>query len=147
MDTFGDVRSEVIELKDLSERDRSEWRALATRAIEPNPFHEPEYLLPLARGLGAESSVGLVVARDATGWLACLPARAGRWHRIPLRSVATWRSRYSFLGTPLVAPDRSVEAVAALVSGMLAGSPSFAALDWGTPAMDALASSSHASGS
>ena len=93
----------MLPLKDLKSRDLAAWRDLARRAVEPNPFFEPECVLPAARYLG-ESGVGLLVAADRHGdWLACMPVtpRLTRWHaRLP--AVAAWRHLYGYLGTPLV---------------------------------------------
>ena len=87
------MRSEVLELAAISSQDVAEWRSLARRSIEPNPFHEPEYLLPLARGLGQEKQVGMLVVRDGPEWQACLPVRLGHWHRIPAPAIWNWQGR------------------------------------------------------
>ncbi|MGZ4334740.1 MAG: GNAT family N-acetyltransferase [Gaiellaceae bacterium] len=94
----------VIPFEELEPRDLAAWRELAARAAEPNPFFEPECLLPAARCLDA-SHVGLVVVEDAGHeWLACMPVSARvrlRHARVPVVSV--WRHLYASLGTPLVA--------------------------------------------
>ena len=127
------MRAESIAVADLTDDAIERWRDLAARAVEPNPFHEPEYVLALARGVGQLDRVGLAVVKDSGGWRACLPVHICRWHRIPLRSLAMWRGHpfYSLLGTPLVDPDRPSEALAALL-GELASSrrASFVALEW-----------------
>ncbi len=126
--------AELIALADLSAGDLAQWRDLAARAVEPNPYFEPEYVLPLARGLGDEGAVGLLVIRDSGGWRACLPVHAARWHRIPLRSLSTWRGHvlYGLLGTPLLAPERVREDLAALVDGLPAADRRavFSGLEW-----------------
>jgi hypothetical protein len=101
----------LLAVKDLGSRDIAAWRELAAQAIEPNPFFEPECVLPAARHLG-EPDVGvLVVAGGDREWLACMPviAHLRRWHtRLPV--FAAWRNLYGCLGTPLVA--RSVVEIA-----------------------------------
>ena len=95
----------ILALDELEPRDIEKWRALAAEAAEPNPFFEPEYVLPAAEWIGGRR-LALSVVRTAEGWSACLPIhRPRRWHRMPLRGVATWQHRYCFLGTPLVCPD------------------------------------------
>jgi CelD/BcsL family acetyltransferase involved in cellulose biosynthesis len=128
------VRAELIAAAALTESDTAEWRELAARALEPNPFFEPDYVLPLHRGLGG-GELQLLVVRDGDGWAACMPVHlAERWHRIPLRALASWRGHvlYGLLGTPLVAPERSAEAVAALLGALPAAAPGagFGTLEW-----------------
>jgi CelD/BcsL family acetyltransferase involved in cellulose biosynthesis len=93
----------LLPLKELASRDIAAWRELATQAAEPNPFFEPECVLPAARHLG-EPDVGLLVVTGGGEWLACMPviAHLRRWHtRLPV--FAAWRNLYGCLGTPLVA--------------------------------------------
>jgi CelD/BcsL family acetyltransferase involved in cellulose biosynthesis len=129
------VNVELIALTELDQVELGRWRELAAQAVEPNPFFEPEYVLPLARGLGQENEVQILAVRDSGEWRACLPVRLGRhWHRIPLRSTSSWRGHllYGLLGTPLVTPDGTEETLAALVDGMLRRSnhATFATLEW-----------------
>ena len=107
----------------LARRDLDRWRELAARAVEPNLVFEPEYLLPLARALGDEAIVRLLVVRSGSDWHACLPIHLPpRWHRIPLRSVVTWRGAAyldtPLLGTPLIASERPAEHLFMLLDGM-----------------------------
>jgi CelD/BcsL family acetyltransferase involved in cellulose biosynthesis len=93
-------------------------------------------VLPAARGLGEWDEVGIVRVREGLDWIACLPVRRySRWNRLPLPCVATWRHRYCFLGTPLVASDRPDAGLSSALEEMRAGSGrvSFTALEW-TPA-------------
>jgi CelD/BcsL family acetyltransferase involved in cellulose biosynthesis len=129
------VRIDSIPLSGISAADVGRWGELAAAAAAPNPFFEPEYVLALARGLGQEAEVRLLVAEQAGEWLGCLPIHSpGRWHQIPLRGVATWRGHelYGLLGTPLIAAEGRQQTVEALLDGLLAACPAggFAALDW-----------------
>ncbi len=115
------VGGELIDLRALSALDLERWRDLAARAVAPNPFFEPEYVLPLARALGQEAAVQLLVVRDGADWHACLPVHlTTRWHRVPLRSLATWRGYYLYspLGTPLVSSDHPAESLSVLLDAM-----------------------------
>jgi CelD/BcsL family acetyltransferase involved in cellulose biosynthesis len=123
----------LVPLGDLDERDLGAWRELADRATEPNPFFDPDFVLPAARGLGEWGEVGMVRVREGGDWVACLPVRRyNRWHRLPLPCVATWRHAYCFLGTPLLASDRVDESLASALKRMEKGSRliSFTALEW-----------------
>jgi CelD/BcsL family acetyltransferase involved in cellulose biosynthesis len=96
--------STPIPVAELTSRDVAAWRELAAQAAEPNPFFEPEFVLPAARHLG-ESHVGLLVVRghDAQ-WLAAMPVRSRvRLRRARVPALSGWRHLYAFLGTPLVA--------------------------------------------
>ena len=105
------MRASILALDDLSPRDIEGWRTLAAQAAEPNPFFEPEYVLPAAELIGGRR-VALLVVRASAGWAACLPIhRPRRWHRVPARGMATWQHRYCFLGTPLVRADGIESAV------------------------------------
>jgi CelD/BcsL family acetyltransferase involved in cellulose biosynthesis len=126
------VRARFVGLSDLTDRDVSAWRELAARAIEPNPFFEPDFVLPAARSLDGSGGVGILLAESADGWAACLPVRrAWRWRRLPLRSLTAWRHLYCYLGTPLVSDEQPQRAVDALVEWATADPTTVAfALDW-----------------
>lgn len=113
----------LLPLRELDVRDIERWRALAETAIEPNPFFDPDYLMPLARSLGDFDDVALAVVADGDSWLGCMPVgRVGRWHRIPLPSTSVWRGRgptQALLGTPLIAAARTHDAVATLLDGVV----------------------------
>lgn len=108
----------MIPLRELRDHDLARWRELAARAAEPNPFFEPEFVLPAARHLGVRDA-GLLVVRDrARDWVACMPVRPQvrrRGTRLPL--LAAWRHLwYASLGTPLVASDGVADATERLVA-------------------------------
>jgi len=125
----------LVPLDGLSDADIGRWRELAAVALEPNPFFEPDYLLPLARGLGETEQVALAVVAEGGSWLACMPVRrARRWHRIPLRSIAMWRGQAivaALVGTPLISSVRARAATVALIDGVVHQPGSaFAAFEW-----------------
>src|SRR5437870_2180293 len=107
------VTARVVPLADVDDGMLAAWRSVAARALEPNPFHEPAFVLAAAHHLGAPG-VALALVEAGGGWQACLPVQRAR--RLPgghLPALTTWRHLYSFLGTPLVAPDAPVAALAA----------------------------------
>src|SRR4051812_11095352 len=113
------MSSFLIRMEELGEPEIRRWRELAARAVESNPFFEPESVVPAARRLGQEAA--LAVVADASGdWAACLPVSfTARWKRLPLAAVTGWRHLYSFLGTPLVAPGAPAEALERLIDRCL----------------------------
>ena len=117
---FAPVRVEAVELATLSEAELGRWRELAARSIVPNPFFEPDYVLPLAGALGQLTAVRLLVVRD-DDWHAVLPVQvSARWRRVPLRSLGTWRGYYLYspLGSPLVGPEQPERCLSLLLDGM-----------------------------
>jgi CelD/BcsL family acetyltransferase involved in cellulose biosynthesis len=106
------VRALIHPLDGLSDAQIGAWRALAANAVEPNPFFEPEFLLPAARRLAGET--GLLTVDDGDGWAACMPVVRVRFAGMsPV--IGTWRHQYCFLGTPLVDRSQVESATAALV--------------------------------
>jgi CelD/BcsL family acetyltransferase involved in cellulose biosynthesis len=128
------MRARLLPLTDVQQGELGRWRELAAAALEPNPFFEPDYVLPLARGLGELGEVALAVVTDRDSWVACCPVRRlRRWHRIPLPSMSVWQGHtlYSLLGTPLISRDQTHAATVALVE-LLVRSPTsfFTAFYW-----------------
>ena len=110
-----------IPLSAIGEPERTAWRELAERAIEPNPFWDPDFVLPVARGLGAVDEVSVVCEVSGSDWLSALPVRTyPRWNRVPGPWVASWRHPYCLLGTPLIAADRDQGDFEALIGAMRA---------------------------
>ena len=105
----------VLELRP-TEADVDRWRDLAARALAPNPFFEPELVLPAVRHLEGGDGVRLLVAERRGEWVAAAPAvRLRRWHGIPTLAHGTWEHPYCFFGAPLAA---DTEAAASLFEGM-----------------------------
>ena len=114
----GLVQSRLIALSSISDADEQAWRELASRAIEPNPYFEPDCLLPAARYLEGGAEILLAVAESADGrFHACLPVSlASGWRSLRL-PVALTRGvgRAIGLATPLVCPDHGLAAVATVL--------------------------------
>ncbi len=109
------VPTRLISLSDLSDEQVDAWRRLAARAAEPNPFFEPEFVLPAAARSTDGRGALLVLERDGE-WLACLPVRPRGTP--PLGALQAWRHRYCFLATPLVDRDCVELAAAELVAAV-----------------------------
>lgn len=125
------MTARLIPLSELTKGEIGAWRELSERAASPNPFFDPDYVLPAARGLGGFDRVGVVVVEDGGEWAGCMPVRRyAHWHRLPLPCVGTWRHRYCLLGTPLLA-DQADEGVLTIAESMReARGSAFAALEW-----------------
>jgi CelD/BcsL family acetyltransferase involved in cellulose biosynthesis len=118
----------LLPLAELTESDLREWRLLADEALEPNPFFDPDFVLPMAAALGDE--VSLLVSREGERWQACLPVTEKRgWRGIPAKAVVTWRHPYCFCGTPLMRPEDPHRGLMPLLQLGLALTPGFLGLD------------------
>ena len=89
----------LLPLKGLASRDIAAWRELAAQAAEPNPFFEPECVLPAVRYLGEPDAALLAVVDHGSEWLACMPVlpRLARWH-------ARWPARHPHRSPVIVIP-------------------------------------------
>jgi CelD/BcsL family acetyltransferase involved in cellulose biosynthesis len=99
-----------VPLHALTPSDLDAWAALAARAVEPNPFFEPEFVTAAANSPRAQSPQ-LLVIEDGGEWIACMPVGA-----IGPLGIRTWRHPYSYVGTPLVDPAAVGAFAAALVA-------------------------------
>jgi Acetyltransferase (GNAT) domain len=96
------------------------WRDLAQRAAEPNPFAEPEIVVPALRHLsdGPRAGVLAVVHGDRVdavlpvSWPVLVPVRG---HRVPVPLVQATVQPFRPLGTPLVDADDPVSAMSVLL--------------------------------
>jgi CelD/BcsL family acetyltransferase involved in cellulose biosynthesis len=78
-----------------------ELRDLADRALEPNVFYDPAFMLAAAPVFGGEA--GAVLVRSAPGRLTGLfPARIERWRGGLAPMLVGWTHPFAPLGTPLV---------------------------------------------
>jgi Acetyltransferase (GNAT) domain len=123
------MRSEVIPISTLEPQDLVAWQRLSATAVTPNPFAEPEFVLPAARAWQVKD-LSVLVVRDGRDWLAALPVRSMRsWRSVPGTCLANWRHDYCYLGAPLVT-DGDIEAIlATLIKGGLLANGCLA-LDW-----------------
>jgi CelD/BcsL family acetyltransferase involved in cellulose biosynthesis len=119
-------RMRLTPIEDLSDAQLGAWRDLAARAVEPNPFYEPEFVLPAARHLGARR-VGLLTVERGGELQGCLPVRqrsAG-----PLSALVAWHHPYTFLGTPLVDGSELATTVEQLFGAVRRRGPALLTID------------------
>lgn len=94
------------------------WRELSARAAVPNPFFDPDFLLPAWQHL-PEFDGGLLAVFDESEMVASMPlVREARLRRLPLSGMVTAHGDYGFFGLPLIAPDRGPEVVSALFAAV-----------------------------
>lgn len=110
------MHTRVITLRHLRWSDEQAWRDLAERSVEPNPFYEADFLVPASRHLRNGKRAVLVVAEEAGRFHACLPVRSMSLPMIVSPVITSWQHLYGYLGTPLVAPERAVEALSCILT-------------------------------
>lgn len=93
----------------------AEWRALAERALNGNPFFDPRFLRPAVRALLPGEKIRLAMGRSSAGALIALAPVVERrlGGMAPVRSI--WVHEYGPLGTPLLDASHTEEAAAALL--------------------------------
>lgn len=113
----GEALVEALTVDEL-EAYRAEWRDLARRAIEPNPFMEPDFALTAMLHLPASQRPVVAVVWQGVGaeprarMIGVWGFEQGRFGGV----ARTWKYKHSALGTPLIdrlAATRSVDAVLA----------------------------------
>lgn len=107
------LSTRIVDLAALEPADLEKWRSLARHAIEPNPFAEPELVLPAFEHLEG-GLAELLVVEDDKAWHACLPVGLRRLKSL-LAVQRTSFYTHCFSGTPLLGPDRTDVAAAALL--------------------------------
>ncbi len=93
----------------------AEWRALASRALEPNVLYEPAFALAAQPVFGRDVGAGLVWSRSSEPRLLGLfPARIERRrYGVPLPVLVGWTHPYAPLGAPLVDRETGEAVIAA----------------------------------
>ncbi|CAD5249769.1 Acetyltransferase (GNAT) domain-containing protein [Bosea sp. 62] len=96
----------------------TEWRDLASRAIEPNPFCEPDFALPAAQHLVDFRDVSVLLFWDGPAaprrLLGFVPARLRR-RLLGQDELIGWNNPRLGLATPLIDIDQVERVIAALL--------------------------------
>jgi CelD/BcsL family acetyltransferase involved in cellulose biosynthesis len=112
------MSSRVLQVCEVSANDERAWRDLAERAAEPNPFYEPDCLIPAAKHQVHGSDIRLAVAELDGRFFGCVPFRAvNRW-KFPYPILTSQVRRMNGLGTPLIDPDMGADAATALLGAL-----------------------------
>ena len=95
----------------------SSWGSLHERALEQNPFFEPQCVIPAARYLPAGEAIELLVAEEGGTVHGCMPLVAlPRWHWSRRGTLTTNVRRLTWLGTPLLDGDQADRAMLAMLA-------------------------------
>ncbi len=112
-----DMASAPVAIPSAASHCAEEWRALAQRAAEPNPFYHPAILLPALRHLEDGTRVRMIEARDDTGQLiGVMPVQVRSAHaRYRVKNCANWMHGQCFYGAPLMLAGEETQAWAAIL--------------------------------
>src|SRR6202166_3648873 len=111
----------LVKVKDISTHDERAWRELATRALEPNPFVEPGFLMPCVTHFEGYANTTLVVAQEGDTFRGVFPIVTFARPRFPPRMVASTGGRPRagrLLDTPLVDSSCADHAMDALLDAL-----------------------------
>jgi CelD/BcsL family acetyltransferase involved in cellulose biosynthesis len=104
------LRAGLVALSDADDLLIGRWQELAAAAFDPNPFAHPDFALPAARTLPDGADAALLHVEDGAEMVLALPVvRRRRYRRLPVRTLATWRHPYCFLGSPLTSAADATE--------------------------------------
>lgn len=113
---IGGVHVEALDVR-AATANAAEWSDLARRAAEPNPFYEPEFVLPYAQRLLTSRQPRILVARKRIDgrmrMIGLLPLAPGG-PKFGFAPVRGWRNDQTPLGVPLLDRDCAQEAFAAV---------------------------------
>ena len=123
LDYSGHVQARVVSPNELTNSELAAWSECAACSPEPNPFLEPDWLLPAVELLGESPKTMVVLAEHAGAVQACVPiaevtadpggrGRSGTHAALKTRVAPTAVA----LGTPLVSAEGGREALACLVT-------------------------------
>ncbi|MFJ4106792.1 GNAT family N-acetyltransferase [Oerskovia enterophila] len=113
------VTSRLVRLSDVTPAEAGRWADLVDRALEPNPFLSPAYLLSASRWLTRTAGILLLVVERDDRMIALLPlSREDRFHGTPLR-YATTAGAFLKDDAPLCAPLVDTEHATVALDGLL----------------------------
>ena len=119
MNPAGAVRARTLRLGEVTPVEAERWADLVDRALEPNPFLSPAYLLSASRWLARTTGIVLLVVERDDRMIALLPlSRDERFHGTPLR-YATTAGAFLKDDAPLCAPLVDTEHAATALDHLL----------------------------
>ena len=99
----------------LSPGDVERWTELARSAASPNPFYEPDFVIPAVEHFGGELEL-LVALNNPGDWVGLMPVeRQRRWGRLVGSALTGWKHPHCFLESPLLAPGFEDGAAATMI--------------------------------
>ncbi|MCR6493772.1 GNAT family N-acetyltransferase [Cellulomonas sp. P24] len=116
------MTSRIVPVSTVTDADLRAWRDLSARAVEPNVFYDPEFLVPTQRYFGTGEGIHLLVVEDRDRWLAVLPLELvpgdSRWPLRHASNAGPALQEYTSLGTPLLDDGDAPRAARELVDAL-----------------------------
>jgi len=115
------MKTRLVSARDISAVDEERWRHLAQRALEPNPYAEPDFFLVSSRHFQGYADATLVVVEEGSEFRAVLPvATTGKRRSLPRRVAETRSTPTSVfgMGTPLIDATKPEESTEGLVEAL-----------------------------
>jgi CelD/BcsL family acetyltransferase involved in cellulose biosynthesis len=115
------MEARLADIQSLSPSEERAWCALAERAIEPNPFFEPGFIVTASRHFEGFSNTRLLVVHEGSEFRAVLPITGVVRSKIPPRPTIETRgypTMASGVSTPLVDRMCVDRAVGSLLDGL-----------------------------
>ncbi len=117
------MKARVAALSGLDPGDIAKWRSLADRALEPNAFLDPRFLVPCSRLRDDARDVRLLLIEDGAELLGVMAFAVVRRkiRGLPVRAITPRipvLSEESERWYPLVDADRAAEVLEALLMGV-----------------------------
>ncbi len=112
------MSSRILQVCEVGAEDERAWRDLAERAAEPNPFYEPDCLIPASAHQVFGNDIRLAVAELDGRFYGCVPFRAASRWKFPYPILTSQVRRMNGLGTPLIDPEMGVDAATALFKAL-----------------------------
>lgn len=118
-DTRG-ITTRTLRPAELTTADVQAWSALEARALEPNLYLSPHFVLPALQHLDPHLRPRLVIAEQPQGperrlLGVALVHPAAPHRRLPLPHLSAYQSRHSYLGQWLLDRDHAADAATALL--------------------------------
>jgi CelD/BcsL family acetyltransferase involved in cellulose biosynthesis len=120
------MQARIVSPSELTSADLAGWSECAASSLEPNPFFEPDWLLPALDYLGESPTTMLVLAEHRSAVQAFLPIAVvaadesgAAGHRAHSALVTRVAPTAVALGTPLVTAEGGRDALACVMTAIL----------------------------
>jgi hypothetical protein len=128
------MATRIVAVDHVCNEDVAAWAALEARAIEPNAFLSPHFVIPAARYLTPDQTpLVLFVERTTSDGRELIGVgaftEAAATYRTPVRRLVGYRSRYSLLSGLLLDREHAVPALEALLQFVHASLPHCKAIE------------------
>lgn len=113
------MNARILRVRQLGAEEEAAWRQLGAQAVEPNPFFEPDCVVPAVEHQTFGDEIEVALAEEDGRLYAALPLRSvSCWRSFPYPFVTTKVRRMTYSSTPLVDSERAEEAMGAIFDAL-----------------------------